>query len=211
MNRASSNPSAARGGASAAVRGAPRAVVAKLLFTLAAVIAIATWPMAAWRWLLAPALALAALSVRLRLPWRTLLRRLAAAWILLALISLGLLIQPHPALRIGNLFLKAALCLWSVNLLAHAVGAQGVVEALRRLRVPPIWTETLAFWLRYSGVLEAEWRRMQTARQARTFGRNRRLQFRVMTNALGSLFIRAYERAEKIRQAMLARGYRPDL
>jgi cobalt/nickel transport system permease protein len=74
--------------------------------------------------------------------------------------------------------------------------------------VPRIWTGTLAFWGRYYAVLTSEWRRLQLARQSRTFTRSRAVKFRSLANALGLLFIRSYERAEKVHRAMLARGYR---
>jgi cobalt/nickel transport system permease protein len=82
------------------------------------------------------------------------------------------------------------------------------VEGLRQLRVPPIGTALIGFLLRYSTVLSDEWQRMQLARRARTFKLGWRNQGRLLAQALGLLFIRAYERAERVHQAMLARGYR---
>jgi cobalt/nickel transport system permease protein len=49
--------------------------------------------------------------------------------------------------------------------------------------------------------------RMQMARDSRNFGMNHRNIFRTMGNMIGMLFVRSYERAERIYAAMLSRGY----
>jgi cobalt/nickel transport system permease protein len=128
--------------------------------------------------------------------------------LLAALMGIGLLGQPDWGLRVGNLFLKSTLSLWALSLLFHVLPLPEVIAGLRWSRVPALLTETVAFWGRYFLVLSGEWQRLQLARRARTFSPNRRLRFRALTNALGLLFIRAYERAEKVHRAMLARGYR---
>jgi cobalt/nickel transport system permease protein len=122
--------------------------------------------------------------------------------------GIGLLGQPDWGLRVGNLLLKSTLSMWALSLLFHALPLPEAIGGLRCLRVPALLTETVAFWGRYFSVLTGEWHRLQLARRARTFSPNRRLRFRALANALGLLFIRAYERAEKVHRAMLARGYR---
>jgi cobalt/nickel transport system permease protein len=61
---------------------------------------------------------------------------------------------------------------------------------------------------RYIFVLEDEFLRMQRAFQSRSLG-NKKGWFltRSFANMVGVLFIRAYERAERIYLAMCARGY----
>jgi cobalt/nickel transport system permease protein len=123
-------------------------------------------------------------------------------------IALGLIGQPGAGLRAGNLVLKSTLSLWVLSLMLERLGLTGLLAGLRWLRVPRLLTQTVAFWGRYSSVLACEWQRLQMARQARTFTSDRRFQFQVLAQALGLLFIRAFERAEKVHRAMLARGYR---
>jgi cobalt/nickel transport system permease protein len=139
---------------------------------------------------------------------RVLLRRAAVVWVFAGLMALGSLGQPDWPLRAGNLLLKSTLSLWAISLLAHCTCLPDLVSGLRYLGAPRVWTETFAFWGRYFAVLSEEWRRMQLARRARTFAPGPRRQFKALSNTLGLLFIRAYERAEQVHRAMLARGHR---
>jgi energy-coupling factor transporter transmembrane protein EcfT len=49
---------------------------------------------------------------------------------------------------------------------------------------------------------------MRRARACRTFTRGRRFEWNVLATVLGQLFIRASERAERIYDAMCARGWK---
>ena len=60
---------------------------------------------------------------------------------------------------------------------------------------------------RYIFVLVDEILRMKQARDSRNFGGNRLWQLRTIGNMIGTLFIRSYERGERVYAAMLARGY----
>lgn len=180
----------------------------RVAFMLGWVVAMALWPATAWPWLGFSAALLLGLSFTWRLPIPPLLRRLLVVWMLTALCGVGLIGQPHAGLRVGNLFLKSTLSLWALSLLVHRTGLPGIVGGLRRLGLPVLLTETVAFWGRYFGVLRDEWHRLQLARRARTYRASRRLRFQALANGLGLLFVRAYERAEKVHRAMLARGYR---
>lgn len=180
----------------------------RILVTFAAVSAVALWPPAGWAWQAVPATALVVLSLRFRLRVAPVWRRALVVWALVGLISLGMLVQPHWPLHAGNLLLKATLSLWALSLLVHTTPLPETIAGLRQLGVPSVWTGSLAFWGRYYSVLAGEWRRLQLARRSRTLTRDRVFRFRSLANALGLLFIRAYERAEKVHRAMLARGYR---
>ena len=186
----------------------PASATRRVALMLAWVVIMALWPATAWPWLGISAGLLLGLSLAWRLPVPSLLRRLLVVWTLTALCGVGLIGQPHGGLRVGNLFLKSTLSLWALSLLVHRTGLPGIVGGLRRLGLPVLLTETVAFWGRYFGVLRDEWQRLQLARRARTYRASRRLRFQVLANGLGLLFVRAYERAEKVHRAMLARGYR---
>ncbi|MHB8519828.1 MAG: energy-coupling factor transporter transmembrane component T family protein [Limisphaerales bacterium] len=179
----------------------------RILLAVAWIFIIALAPNPWWRWQGVVLLALILLSVRWGLSFRALVRRLLVLWPFVGLIAAGLIGQREWPLRVGNLIGKATLCLWIMSLLMHATPADQLVAGLRRLRVPRLWVELFAFWNRYFVVVTEEWSRMRQARQARAFRWNRRRELLVLTNSLGLLFVRAYERAEQIHQAMLARGY----
>ena len=68
---------------------------------------------------------------------------------------------------------------------------------------------TISFMYRYLFVLVDEAMRLQTARDARSVGAGRTLFWRakVLGGMIGCLFIRSYERSERIYAAMLSRGY----
>jgi energy-coupling factor transporter transmembrane protein EcfT len=49
---------------------------------------------------------------------------------------------------------------------------------------------------------------MRRARASRTFTRRRRFQWQALSSIVGQLFVRASERAERIYNAMCARGWK---
>ncbi len=103
----------------------------------------------------------------------------------------------------------------AVLLLLVAMGTARVhvtLKALRRLRVPSVVVQILGFSYRYVFVLFDELRRMLSAARARGHGRARGL--RALHNVgsmLGMLIVRSVERTRRVRQAMLARGYRGEM
>jgi cobalt/nickel transport system permease protein len=60
---------------------------------------------------------------------------------------------------------------------------------------------------RYIFVLTDEVMRMRQARDSRNFGGGRLRQLKTIGHMIGTLFIRSYERGERIYAAMLARGF----
>ena len=112
----------------------------------------------------------------------------------------------------GLVFLRT-----STSLLATAAFLAGtpepeVLAALRAYRLPPALAETLAFALRYLRALGEDTGRMLQARAARGAGGGTLvLRAGVAGGIVGSLFIRSFERAERVSLAMAARGYRGDL
>ncbi len=66
---------------------------------------------------------------------------------------------------------------------------------------------TLQFMERYRHVLIDELDRMATARRARTFDRRGALAWSLLTGLIGMLFLRTFERAERVHGAMVARGW----
>jgi cobalt/nickel transport system permease protein len=89
-----------------------------------------------------------------------------------------------------------------------------LIHALEHLRVPRVLTTIIAFLYRYLFVLTDEVFRVLRAREARsaarpghTSGGSVLWRARVVGNMAGQLFIRSYERSDRIYNAMLARGY----
>jgi cobalt/nickel transport system permease protein len=80
---------------------------------------------------------------------------------------------------------------------------------MRGLYIPNVLVTLIGFTYRYLFVLVDEAMRLQTARDARSVGSGGTLFWRakVLGAMVGSLFIRSYERSERIYQAMVSRGY----
>jgi len=65
----------------------------------------------------------------------------------------------------------------------------------------------LSFMYRYLFVMVDEVIRMRQARDSRNFGGKRIWQLKIIGNMVGTLFIRSYERGERVYGAMVARGF----
>jgi cobalt/nickel transport system permease protein len=86
--------------------------------------------------------------------------------------------------------------------------------ALSRLGVPAVVTSVLVLMIRYIDLLAAEAGRMRMARIARGDSPRALHQARAIATAIGALFLRSYERGERVYAAMLSRGFdgrAPDL
>lgn len=106
-----------------------------------------------------------------------------------------------------NILAKGTLGVLTALTLAATTPSSELLLGLRRLRVPAVCTTIMALMLRYVGVIVAEAKAMRTARICR--GDNPRLLAQVGATArgVGMLFLRSYERGERVHRAMLARGW----
>ena len=78
---------------------------------------------------------------------------------------------------------------------------------LDRLRCPPVLTQIATFMLRYLDVLADEARRMRIARISRGYDPRFLWQVKGFAVGIGALFLRAFERGERVYLAMVSRGY----
>jgi cobalt/nickel transport system permease protein len=151
-------------------------------------------------------LALATLLSRISLVF--LLKRLA--WLSPLILSVALLNALQPAAR-GNwlvVAVKSALCLVTVTLVSNTTPFGKILRVLKRACVPGLLITTIALMHRYLFVLAEEAERMRRARASRTFTRQRRARWQTLSTVVGQLFVRASERAERIYDAMCARGWK---
>jgi cobalt/nickel transport system permease protein len=180
----------------------------KLAAALALVLAVVLLPRAHWTALLAVAVVLGLLFFISGISLRFLAKRL----LLLEPMVLGvvglMLLQPDGVARCALAMGKANLCLLTTLLLARTTPATEMLRVLQRLRVPWLFITTLTLLHRYLFVLGDEAERMRRARNSRTFLRSRRFQWQALSSVVGQLFVRASERAERIYDAMCARGWK---
>ncbi len=105
------------------------------------------------------------------------------------------------------LLVKGTLGVLASLVLATTTEPRDVVTGLQRLRLPAVLVEILAFMIRYLEVVTGEMRRMRVARESRGFTARSVRQWPALASSAGALFIRSYERGERVHLAMLSRGY----
>jgi len=105
------------------------------------------------------------------------------------------------------ILVKNSLAFGAMAVLIEVTPFGAILAAMGRLGVPPILVATLRFMERQTAILGDELARMVQARRSRTFRRGGRLGFGVLTGLIAILFLRSFERGERVHSAMLARGW----
>jgi cobalt/nickel transport system permease protein len=163
---------------------------------------------------------LAAVARLARVPAGTLLRRLLievpflAFALLLPFVAegdrvpvLGLALSVDGLWGAWNVLAKGTLGVAASVLLAATTPLRELLSGLERLRLPGPLVQIATFMVRYVDVIADELRRMRIAQLSRGFEGNRLRHWGVLAHTAGALFIRAYERGERVHLAMLSRGY----
>jgi cobalt/nickel transport system permease protein len=180
----------------------------KLVGALALVLTVVLLPRTQLAGLAVVTVVLAGLLVVGQTPLLALLKRMLLLEPLVLGVAGLMLFQPGGGKIFSAVMLKANLCLLTTVLLAHTTPFTELVRVLQRLRVPWLFVTTLTLMHRYLFVLADEAERMRRARASRTFTRGRRFQWQTLSSVVGQLFVRASERAERIYNAMCARGWK---
>ncbi len=104
--------------------------------------------------------------------------------------------------------LKANAMLFLFLALAASMDSPTFGHALARLRVPPKLVFLFLFTYRYIHVIAEEWGRLWTAARLRGFTpRTDRHSYRTIGNMLGMVFVGSFDRAVRVYEAMLLRGF----
>ena len=91
--------------------------------------------------------------------------------------------------------------------LSATTSAREILRGLERLRMPSLLVQIISFMIRYVNVVSDEMARMAVARASRGFEATGVKSWRFLGQVAGALFIRSYERGERVYLAMLSRGY----
>ncbi|RZS34216.1 cobalt/nickel transport system permease protein [Herbihabitans rhizosphaerae] len=120
---------------------------------------------------------------------------------------LGVSVSVDGALAGWNIVAKGTLGVLASLTLAATTSPSEILLGLQRLRVPKLIITVATLMLRYVELIAAEARRMRLARIAR--GHDPRFLWQVGATArgIGTLFVRTYERGERVHLAMLSRGW----
>ena len=105
------------------------------------------------------------------------------------------------------LLVKGTLGVLASLTLAATTEPRDLLGGLERLRVPSLLVQIMGFMVRYLDVVTDEMRRMRVARESRGFNARDVRHWPVLARSAGALFIRSYERGERVHLAMLSRGY----
>jgi cobalt/nickel transport system permease protein len=202
----------------------------KLPATLAYIFAVTLTPVGHWLALGLLALPLAAALALSRLSLLVVLRRSALALPFLlaavpllftkegdALFSLPLLgwtASQEGLEAVLSILAKSWLSVMAAVILTATTPAVELLRSMRALGVPRLLVATVNFMYRYLFVIGEEALRLMRARDSRSAclpgqkgGGRLGWRAKVLGNMVGSLFLRSYERGERVYAAMQARGY----
>lgn len=207
----------------------------KLVLAVGFIVCASLLPVGSWLALLGLTallwMAIAASGIRLR----TLLRRaLVAVPFLAATVTIIFSVPGPPVvsvplgfmtltatdaglLRFITIIWKSWLSIQAALLLTATTHFLEILRALQALRLPTIMVTILSFMYRYLFILVDEAQRLLRARECRSAAvdgvRGGPLWWRakVTGQLVGTLFLRAFERSERVYVAMLSRGYTGEL
>jgi cobalt/nickel transport system permease protein len=117
--------------------------------------------------------------------------------------------------QFATIALKSWISVQAALILAFTTPFHELVDGLRQLRLPRVMVAIISFMYRYLAVLSDEATRMSRAKASRSAmapegrrtGGSIAWRARVTGSMVGSLFLRSYERSERIYAAMQARGF----
>jgi cobalt/nickel transport system permease protein len=120
---------------------------------------------------------------------------------------LGLTVSEAGLMSAWALLAKGTLGVLASLTLAATTEPHHLLGGLERLRLPHQLVQIMGFMVRYLDVVTDEMRRMRIARESRGFTARNPRHWPVVARSAGALFIRSYERGERVHLAMVARGY----
>ncbi|MCE0762126.1 cobalt ECF transporter T component CbiQ [Pseudonocardia kujensis] len=120
---------------------------------------------------------------------------------------LGLSLSEPGLLGAWNILVKGTLGVLTSLTLAATTPMRDLLVGLQRLHAPALVTTIATLMLRYVDVIAGEARRMRLARIARGHDPRFLWQAGATARGIGALFVRSYERGERVHLAMLSRGW----
>ena len=120
---------------------------------------------------------------------------------------LGMSLSEQGLLAAWNLLAKGTLGVVTSILLASTTPLRDLLVGLQQLRLPAVFTQIATLMIRYLAVILDQARRMRIARLSR--GDDPRFLWQVgsFARSIGTLFLRSYERGERVYVSMVSRGY----
>jgi cobalt/nickel transport system permease protein len=198
-------------------RAAPQVEILVAFLFVAAVVSTPREAFAAFGFYAA---VLAALAAAAAIPLRYLAARMVilTPFVVLALLLplfgsdpttevLGISLSIEGLWDMWNLLAKASLGLLTAVILGATTEIADLVRGLGALRVPRVVTAILGFMVRYADVVIEDVTRMRIALASRGHRTRTVADWRPFARATGTMFVRTYERGERVYLAMESRGY----
>ncbi len=192
----------------------------KLVALVGFMLVVVATPAAAWPVFAAYAVGLLAVVALSRVPPGYLARRMVVEvpFVIFALLLpfvatgprtqlLGLTLSEAGLAAAGVLLAKATLGVLAALTLAATTEPDDLLRGLQRLKLPDLLVQIMGFMIRYLDVVGGELARMTTAMRSRGCDPRSPRHWPALARAMGALFIRSYERGERVHLAMLSRGY----
>lgn len=102
---------------------------------------------------------------------------------------------------------KTCCCLLTVVILISTTKVHEILKVLKAWHLPNILLLILSFLYRYFFLLIDEFCKMEQALKFRNMGLGRWQTVRLLAHISGTMFLKTYERAERVYSAMIMRGY----
>jgi cobalt/nickel transport system permease protein len=106
-----------------------------------------------------------------------------------------------------NVLAKGTLGVLAAIVLSASTAPRELLAGLERLRLPSTLVAILSFMVRYLSVVSGDLQRMRIARESRGYTGGRAGHLKAVAAGAGALFVRSFERGERVHLAMQARGY----
>ena len=120
---------------------------------------------------------------------------------------LGISVSEAGLLAGWGLLVKGTLGVLASLTLAATTEPDDVLRGLQRLHMPELVVQIMGFMVRYLDVVTGELGRMLVAMRSRGADPRSPRHWPALARATGALFLRSYERGERVHLAMLSRGY----
>ncbi len=156
------------------------------------------------------------------LPWKHVLRRMLVVVPFILAVALFLpffkdtggsynlgpvSVSEHGLMVLWNVAAKSSISVLAVIILSSTTPFPELIKAMEKLHLPNLLATLLSFMYRYIFVLTDEVQRMKRARDSRGWSGKWLWQARTIGHMVATLFLRSYERGERVYAAMLARGF----
>jgi cobalt/nickel transport system permease protein len=120
---------------------------------------------------------------------------------------LGMTLSTEGLWGAWTILAKATLGVGASIVVSATTTIPDMIRGLDRLRVPRVLTAIAGFMVRYLDIVSGEFSRRRVAMASRGYEPRWIWQSGPLAQSAGSLFIRSFERGERVHQAMVARGF----